>query len=105
MKVPRKTTSVLVKTHASNTFKEAALSSTSLKSPELRRTSIIATGGAAVIEKQFQAPAELDLFAMETRARRTIGELMKPIIVELDNDRRKVAEVDATQLRINSRLH
>lgn len=55
-------------------------------------------------EKQYQAPDSLDLFALETRARRTIGELIRPIINELDEDRRKVAEVNSKQDRINIRL-
>ena len=41
---------------------------------------------------------------METRARRTIGELIRPIVNELDSDRRRVAEVISKQDRINARL-
>ena len=44
-------------------------------------------------DKFFSAPETLDLFALETRARRTIGELIRPIVNELDTDRRRVAEV------------
>ena len=46
-------------------------------------------------DKHYEAPNSLDLFALETRARRTIGELIRPIIAELDEDRRKVAEVNS----------
>ena len=56
----------------------------------------VASGGQTVIDRSYQAPAELDLFAMETRARRTIGELIKPITVEIENDRRKVAEIHSS---------
>lgn len=42
---------------------------------------------------------------METRARRTIGELIRPIITESDTDRRKVAEVSSKYDRIISRLN
>ena len=41
---------------------------------------------------------------METRARRTIAELIKPIAVELEADRRNVAYVTSNQERINARL-
>ena len=56
------------------------------------------------IERQYQAPNSLDLFALETRSRRTIGELIRPIIADLDSDRRKVAEINSKQDRINFRL-
>ena len=55
-------------------------------------------------DKFFMAPETLDLFALETRARRTIGELIRPIVIELDTDRRTVAEVISKQERINQRL-
>ena len=42
---------------------------------------------------------------METRARRTIAELIKPIVHELEQDRRNVAQVCSNQDRINSRLN
>ena len=44
------------------------------------------------------------MFALETRSRRTIGELIRPIIADLDIDRRKVAEINSKQDRINFRL-
>ena len=62
------------------------------------------TGGKHGEAKQYQAPESLDLFSLETRARRTIGELIKPIVQESDNDRRRVAEVISKQDRIGQRL-
>ena len=64
----------------------------------------LAASQAISDSKQYQAPNSLDLFALETRARRTIGELIRPIIQELDSDRRKVAEVSSKQDRVNQRL-
>ena len=46
---------------------------------------------SAAEERAYQAPHQLDLFALETRARRTIAELIKPIVNAADNDRREVA--------------
>ena len=40
----------------------------------------LAASQAISDSKQYQAPNSLDLFALETRARRTIGELIRPII-------------------------
>ena len=58
---------------------------------EAKRLKELTTANQKLEEKQYTAPDSLDLFALETRARRTIGELIKPIIAEIDNDRRKVA--------------
>ena len=58
---------------------------------EAKRLKELTTANQKLEEKQYLAPDSLDLFALETRARRTIGELIKPIIAEIDNDRRKVA--------------
>ena len=46
----------------------------------------------------------MELFALETRARRTISELIQPIMIDLEMDRRAVATVQAEQNRIYQRL-
>ena len=51
------------------------------------------------------APAALDLFALETRARRTIGELIKPLVSQQAADSRKVAEMESKHERLLARLH
>ena len=58
---------------------------------EAKRLKELTSANQKLEEKSYSAPDSLDLFALETRARRTIGELIKPIIAEIDNDRRKVA--------------
>ena len=55
-------------------------------------------------DTRYDVPGTLDLFALETRSRRVIGELMRPIIAEQSEDRRKVAGVTSNQERINKRL-
>ena len=39
------------------------------------------------------APNAMDVFAIETRSRRVIGELINPIMTEIDEDREKVAQL------------
>ena len=50
------------------------------------------------------APQELDLFALETKSRKTIGQLVKPILTDMDTDRKKMAELAVKQERIAERL-
>ena len=55
-------------------------------------------------DTRYDVPGTLDLFALETKSRRTIAELMQPIVAEISEDRRKVASVTSTQDRIKERL-
>ena len=56
-------------------------------------------------DKFFEAPQSLDLFAMETRARRTIAELIRPMELESNADRKRVAEVSSQQVKMLGRLN
>lgn len=49
-----------------------------------------------LVDREFRAPKELDLFALETKSRKTISELIRPVIADMDIDRRKMAEVAVT---------
>ena len=44
------------------------------------------------VDKSYIGPQDLDLFAIETKSRRTISELIKPIMTDMEQDRRKTAE-------------
>lgn len=56
------------------------------------------------LDRTYAAPQELDLFAMETRSRRTIGELIKPILADMDSDRRNIAMATVNLEKVFTRL-
>ena len=56
------------------------------------------------MDRQYMRPQDLDLFAIETKSRRTIGELIKPIMTDMEQDRRKTADAYVKMERILERL-
>ena len=59
---------------------------------------------APLLDRTYMAPQELDLFALETKSRKTIAQLVKPILSDMDTDRKKMAELQVKQDRIQERL-
>ena len=49
-------------------------------------------------------PNAIDIFSIETRSRRVIGELINPIMTEIDEDRQKVAQLGVDQTKIYKRI-
>ena len=49
-------------------------------------------------------PQELDFFALETKARKTISQLIKPLLNDRDVDRKKMVDIVFKQDRIAERL-
>ena len=56
------------------------------------------------LDRTYAAPQELELFAMETRSRRTISELIKPILADMDTDRRNIAMATVNLEKVFTRL-
>ena len=56
------------------------------------------------VDKSYIGPQDLDLFAIETKSRRTISELIKPIMTDMEQDRRKTAEAYLRLERVQERL-
>ena len=61
-------------------------------------------GKQSFVDKMYDTPASLDLFTLETRARKTIAELIKPIQIEADTDRSKVAKMTVKHDNVLKRL-
>ena len=58
-----------------------------------------------MLNKMFKNPQELDLFELETKSRRTIGELFKPVLEDRDKDRKNVATLEITVESLHERIY
>lgn len=57
-----------------------------------------------LLNRSFPAPKELDLFGLETGARKTIAELFKPMMDDMERDRRNVVSTQVTMEQIIDRI-
>jgi hypothetical protein len=57
-----------------------------------------------LLNRTFPAPKELDLYGLETSSRKTIAELFKPMMEDMDADRRIVAESSVRMDQIMDRI-
>jgi hypothetical protein len=47
----------------------------------------------AALDKEYMSPHELELFELETKMRKVLLELLKPVLEDMDEDRRNVRSV------------
>jgi len=57
-----------------------------------------------LFQKRFEAPAELDFFVLETKARKVIAELMAPIFEDMNEDRKLLLGLKIHQDRSDGRI-
>ena len=75
--------------------------------PKLDRSRSTVVQGVAshsFIDKTYETPEALRYFDLETKARRTIAELIKPIVEETERDRGKVAKMTVKHDNVMKRL-
>jgi hypothetical protein len=57
-----------------------------------------------ILSRNFPNPQELDLFNLETTSRKTIAELLKPMVDDMNQERIKLAKAEVHMDRIDERI-